>query len=68
MEIFYNVILFILVFLAISSGITKIMLMQQDLEFFGNYGFTNPILITYGVCYTCLCVTTGICNKTITQE
>ena len=30
MKIFFNVVLAILVFLAISSGITKITLMQQD--------------------------------------
>ena len=48
MNIYLNVILGILVFLAVSSGVTKIMLMPQDVEFFGNYGFTNPILITYG--------------------
>lgn len=49
MKVFLNVILAILAFLAISSGFTKIMLMQQDVEFFGKYGFTNSILITYGV-------------------
>ncbi len=49
MKIFINIILFILVFLAVSSGITKVMLMQQDVDFFGSYGFTNPILIMYGV-------------------
>lgn len=49
MKVFFNIVLFILVFLAVSSGITKIMLMQQDVDFFGNYGFTNPVLITYGV-------------------
>jgi hypothetical protein len=48
MNLFLNVILIILVLLAISSGATKIMLMQQDVEFFGNYGFTNSMLITYG--------------------
>lgn len=48
MKVFFNIVLFILVFLAISSGITKVMLMQQDVEFFGGYGFTNSILITYG--------------------
>ncbi len=48
MKIFLNVILVILVLLAISSGITKIILMQQDVEFFSKYGFTNPILISYG--------------------
>ena len=49
MKILFNVILAVLVFLAVSAGITKIMLMQQDVEFFGKYGFTNPILIIYGV-------------------
>ena len=48
MKILLNVILAILVFLAVSSGITKIILMQKDVEFFGKYGFTNPILIAYG--------------------
>ena len=48
MKILFNVILTILVFLAVSSGVTKIILMQQDVEFFGKYGFTNPILIAYG--------------------
>lgn len=48
MKIFFNVILVILVFLAISSGVTKVMLMQQDVDFFGQYGFTNSILIIYG--------------------
>lgn len=41
--------LVILVFLATSSGIAKIILMPQEVEFFGSYGFTNPILISYGV-------------------
>ena len=40
--------LVILVLLAVSSGITKIMLMPQELEFFGKYGFSNPLLITFG--------------------
>lgn len=49
MEIILKAILVILVFLAVSSGITKIMLMPQDVEFFGSYGFTNTILILYGI-------------------
>lgn len=48
MSIFIKVILAILVFLAVSSGIMKVLLMPQEVEFFGNYGFTNPILIAYG--------------------
>jgi hypothetical protein len=43
-----TIILILLVFLAVSSGIAKIVLMQQDVEFFGRYGFTNPILIAFG--------------------
>lgn len=43
------IILVILILLAVSSGITKILLMQQDVEFFGKYGFSNPILVTFGL-------------------
>ena len=49
MKIVHIVILSVLVFLAVSSGITKIMLMPQDVEFFGKYGFTNPLLIAFGI-------------------
>jgi len=42
------VVLAILVFLAVPSGLTKVMLMPQDVEFFGRYGFTNSLLIGYG--------------------
>ena len=42
------VILAVLVFLAVSSGVTKIMLMPQDVMFFGDYGFTNPLLVIFG--------------------
>ena len=49
MRTFYAVILVILVFLAVSSGITKILLMQQDVEFFGKYGFTGLVLVIFGV-------------------
>ncbi len=38
----------VLVFLAVSSGVTKVMLMEQDVAFFGKYGFTNPLLIGFG--------------------
>ncbi len=41
-------ILAILALLAVSSGITKILLMPQDVDFFGKYGFSNPLLIAYG--------------------
>ena len=48
MKLASTIVLVILMFLAISSGITKIALMQQDVDFFGKYGFTNPILIAFG--------------------
>ena len=41
-------ILCILVFLAVSSGITKVLLMPQDVEFFGKYGFTTLLLVAFG--------------------
>ena len=43
------IILATLTLLAVSSGITKILLMQQDVEFFGKYGFSDPILIAFGL-------------------
>ena len=49
MKIVSTIILILLIFLAISSGVTKVMLMQQDVDFFGKYGFSNPILIVYGL-------------------
>lgn len=49
MKIFLRFVLVILVFLAVSSGITKILLMQQDVEFFGKYGFSDPALIAFGI-------------------
>lgn len=48
MKLASTIILILLVFLAISSGIAKMALMQQEVEFFGKYGFTNPILIGFG--------------------
>lgn len=41
-------ILAVLVFLAVSSGVAKIMLMPQGVTFFGEYGFTNPLLVKFG--------------------
>ena len=48
MKIAYTIILVILTFLAISAGITKVMLMQRDVDFFGMYGFSDLILVVYG--------------------
>lgn len=49
MKIFFYIALVVLVFLAVSSGTTKVLLMPQDVEFFGQYGFSDPILIAYGL-------------------
>ena len=38
----------ILVLLALSSGITKLLLMEQDVNFFGRHGFTRSMLMTFG--------------------
>lgn len=48
MKIIYSILLAILTLLAVSSGITKILLMQREVEFFGQYGFSNPMLIAFG--------------------
>lgn len=47
-KIFLNLIVVILVFLAVSSGLTKVLLMPQDVNFFGQYGFNSPLLVAYG--------------------
>jgi len=49
MKIAFNIALVILVLLAVSSGVTKIMLMPQDVEFFGAYSFGKPVLIVFGI-------------------
>lgn len=49
MKIGFSIVLAILTFLAVSSGIAKIALMQNDVEFFGRYGFSAQMLIAFGV-------------------
>ena len=49
MKIVSTTILVALILLAMLSGITKVALMQQDVDFFGRYGFSNPLLIAYGL-------------------
>ena len=48
MKLASTIILVLLMFLAISSGVTKVTLMQQEIDFFGKYGFSNPMLIAFG--------------------
>ncbi len=49
MKVVSIAVLTILVLLAVSSGVAKILLMQQDVEFFGKYGFSSPMLIGFGL-------------------
>lgn len=48
MKIASMIVVVLLMFLAMSSGVTKIALMEQDVNFFGKYGFSNPMLIAFG--------------------
>ncbi len=48
MKIASAIILVLLTCLAVLSGATKIALLQQEVEFFGKYGFSNPMLIAFG--------------------
>ncbi|MDQ7049602.1 MAG: hypothetical protein Q9M92_08685 [Enterobacterales bacterium] len=49
MQILLKINLVILFLLATSSGVTKIMLMPQEVQFFGGVGFSNVMLIIFGV-------------------
>jgi len=49
MKIVFKIMLAILIIMALASGTTKLLLMKQEVEFFGAYGFTNPLLILFGV-------------------
>jgi len=48
MKYVWIIVISVLTFLAITSGITKVILMKQDVDFFGKYGFSDPILMFYG--------------------
>jgi hypothetical protein len=43
------IVIAILALLAAFSGATKIMLMEQEVAFFGSFGFTHPMLIAFGI-------------------
>lgn len=49
MKIAFSILLAILTLLAIASGFAKIALVPNDVEFFGRYGFSDPMLIAFGV-------------------
>lgn len=48
MKLAFTIVLVILTLLALASGFAKITLAQQDLEFFGRYGFSEAMLIAFG--------------------
>ena len=48
MRIASTLVLVLLIFLSVFSGVTKIVLMPEDVEFFGRYGFSNPMLMAFG--------------------
>lgn len=48
MKIAFTIVLMLLTVLAVSSGIAKLMLIQQDVDFFGRYGFSNAGLMAFG--------------------
>ena len=49
MKVVSILVVVILILLAVSSGVTKILLMEQDVVFFGKYGFSAPMLIAFGL-------------------
>lgn len=48
MKIAFSILLVLLTALAVLSGVTKITLMPNEVEFFSQYGFSNPMLIAFG--------------------
>lgn len=48
MKIAFSILLVLLTALAVLSGVTKIILMPNEVEFFSQYGFSNPMLIAFG--------------------
>jgi len=48
MKIAYSVLLAVLTALAVASGVAKIALTPNDVEFFGRHGFSDPLLIAFG--------------------
>jgi hypothetical protein len=48
MRVLFYILLLINVLLAISSGISKVLLVPQEVEFFGEFGFNNAIIMAFG--------------------
>lgn len=48
MKTVFSIVLATLTILAVASGLAKIALTQNDVDFFGRYGFSAPMLIAFG--------------------
>jgi hypothetical protein len=48
MKMVWTIVVILLALLAIASGAAKVMLMPQEVDFFGAYGFSSAVLIVYG--------------------
>jgi len=48
MKIASTLIVVVLIFLAVFSGIAKIVLFHEDVEFFSRYGFSSSMLMAFG--------------------
>ncbi len=49
MKVLFYILLLVLVFLAVSSGLSKVVLMPREVDFFSQYGFANPLLMAFGL-------------------
>ena len=48
-KIGFAIVLALLTVLAVASGIAKIALVPNETEFFGRYGFSDPLLMAFGL-------------------
>ncbi|MDJ0751519.1 MAG: DoxX family protein [Woeseiaceae bacterium] len=48
MNIAFPILLVLLTALAVLSGVAKVALVPSEVEFFSQYGFSNPMLIAFG--------------------
>lgn len=49
MKVFNYVLLVLVTILALLAGVAKVMLMEQEVNTFGPYGFSNALLVIFGV-------------------
>jgi hypothetical protein len=49
MKLIWTIVVILLALLAIASGVSKVMLMPQEIAFFGAYGFSATVLVGFGV-------------------